>query len=145
MIRSPALLVAVALSLSCAACGGSSKDTAAATAPAADAKKDKKEKKGRSYDNPDAALSDDEKYDILQICAAIVKCDVHKDSGATETAVYKSFKPKSEWGKLMVKHLQSEGRAKAGSRIARLLKQEDLKWASSDCRTVVKRYAHTYQ
>lgn len=145
MIRSSALLVATALGLSSAACSGSNKDTAAAAPKAADAEKDKKEKKGRSYDNPDAALSDDEKDDILHICAAIVQCDDQKLSGASEAAVYKSFKPKSEWGKLMVKHLQTEGRAKAGSRVARLLKQEDLKWASADCRTVVKRYAHTYQ
>lgn len=148
MIRSPALLLGVALGLSCGACSGSNKDTATATPQAAEAAKDskaKKDQKGRSYDNPDAAITDDEKDDILQICAAIVHCDDQKLSGASEAAVYKSFKPKSEWGKLMVKHLQTEGRAKAGSRVARMLKHEDLKWASSDCRTVVKRYAHTYQ
>ena len=102
---------------------------------------EKKKKVGRSYENPDTALTKAERSDILMLCDALVKADQKHLSTKEEAAFFGSLSAESDWGKLMVKHLKIEGRKKAGPRVARLLAQEDLRWASTRCRRVLAKYS----
>lgn len=101
----------------------------------------KKDPNRRTYDNPDAKMTDAEREDIRTLCTAIVEQDARSATLAEETRVYGKLKMSSEWGKLMRDHLEGEGRAKVGPRLARLLELEGLKWESADCRTVIDRWS----
>lgn len=143
MNRATLLLFTVCVGVSGCASGD---DTGKAKPADASAEKAKKPKKpGRSYEDPDSKLTGDEKTDILEICSAIVECDRRACTKGQEQVRLGAVNPKSEWGKLMVKHLNAVGRAEGGKRVARLLQQEDLKWASKDCRAVLKKYSNGYQ
>jgi hypothetical protein len=143
----PARLL-LTLALMSSACS-SSYDTGEAVAEALpEAEVDdegKKTKKGRTYANPDSKMTPGEQLDILAICTAIVNCDSRKCTRGQETTRYKKIQVASDWGKLMVKHMIAAGRDTAGKRVARLLVQEDMKWASADCRSVLKKYSNQYQ
>lgn len=136
----PALVLSLTVALVAPACSGAA-DTGTKD-NASKAETEAKKQRGRSYDNPDAALSKAEKADILAICDAITEADRKRMSPSEEKSLYGSLKGQSDWGKLMIKHLKAEGRKKAGHRVARLLKHEDMKWASGSCRTVIKKYSH---
>lgn len=136
------MIVLVAL-LPLAACSSSADSGEAAAAAAAEAAEKKVE--GRSYDNPDSALTSGERADILALCTAVAGCDRKRCSAAQDKQAFTAIQTQSKWGKLMKKHLIQEGRTKGGKRLARLLVTEDLKWASKDCRAVVKVHAHKYQ
>ena len=130
----------------CLATGGctTSADTGTAASNGADAP-ETAEKKGRSYSNPDSKLTKEEKADILGICTALVECERRSCTKGQEQVRLGAINAKSEWGKLMVQHLNAVGRAKGGKRVARMLVQEDMKWASKDCRAVLKAYSNGYQ
>jgi hypothetical protein len=131
------------LCLALGACTTSDDTGTAASAVAEGA--EKPSKKGRSYSNPESTLTKEEKADILGICTALVECERRACTKGQEQVRLGAINPQSEWGKLMVKHLNAVGRAEGGKRVARLLVQEDLKWASKDCRKVLKTYSNGYQ
>ena len=114
-------------------------DTASSTAAPAD--NEPKKPVGRSYQNPESALTAQERSDILMICDALVEADRKHLSKTDEKGFYSKLPAESDWGKLLVKHLTAEGREKAGPRVARLLAQEDLRWASGRCRRVLAKYS----
>ncbi len=115
-------------------------DTASGTANAA-AEGEPKKPVGRSYQNPESALTEQERADILMICDALVDADRRHLKKSDEKGFFSKLPAESDWGKLMVKHLTAEGRKKAGPRVARLLAQEDLRWASARCRRVLAKYS----
>lgn len=116
-------------------------DTASDETAAAEAEAASKNKVGRSYLNPESALTKAEKSDILMLCDALVEADRKHLSPKEEKGYFGKLPAESDWGKLLVKHLTSEGRKKAGPRVARLLAQEDLRWASARCRRVLAKYS----
>ena len=95
----------------------------------------------RSYDNPDVDVNSNERHDIEAMCSAIVAHDKAHTPRDKDRGAYGNLSPKSPWGTELHKHLNSEGRHIVGPRLARLLKHEGMKWTSSDCRAVIKRYS----
>jgi hypothetical protein len=116
-------------------------DTADSETASTEAEAKKKKKEGRSYEDPETALTPAERADILMLCDALMDADRKRLSTKDEAAFFAALPAESDWGKLMVKHLKAEGRKKAGPRVARLLAQEDMRWASTRCRRVLAKYS----
>lgn len=95
----------------------------------------------RSYENPDVDVDANERNDIEAMCSAIVAHDKANTPRDKDRGAYGDLSPQSPWGIELHKHLNSEGRHVVGPRLARLLKHEGMKWTSSDCRAVIKRYS----
>ncbi|MEC7946510.1 MAG: hypothetical protein VX265_03015 [Myxococcota bacterium] len=95
----------------------------------------------RSYETPDVAMTAAERTDIEHMCSAIVAEDARNTAPGKDRGAYGRIQPKSKWGTEMLRHLNQEGRHVAAPRVARLLQQEGMKWASPDCRSIVKRYS----
>ena len=95
----------------------------------------------RSHDNPNVEMTAAEKKDIEAICSAVVYHD-RKGTPRGEDIKQYPITPGSKWGTELVTHINAEGRHAVGPRLARLLRDMDMKWSSADCRMVVKTYSN---
>jgi len=94
----------------------------------------------RTHTNPDMKASASERHDIEALCAAIVEHDRRGTPKGEDVGAY-NIETQSRWGGELVNHINAEGRHAFGPRLARLLRDEQMKWSSADCRTVIKAYS----
>lgn len=94
----------------------------------------------RTHSNPDMKASASERHDIEALCAAIVDHDRRGTPRGEDVGAY-TIETQSRWGGELVNHINAEGRHAVGPRLARLLRDEQMKWSSADCRTVIKVYS----
>jgi len=94
----------------------------------------------RTHTTADMKASARERHDIEAVCAAVVDHDRRGTPKGQDVGAY-TIETQSRWGTEIVKHLNAEGRHAVGPRLARLLRDEQMKWSSADCRTVIKAYS----
>lgn len=94
----------------------------------------------RSYANPEMAATQKERADIEAMCSGIVSHDRKNTPRGKDIGTYK-ITAQSTWGAEMIKHLNQAGRHEVAPRLARLLRDEGMKWSTGDCRDVIHRYS----
>jgi hypothetical protein len=95
----------------------------------------------RSWTNPDVALSDQERTDILALCAAIAAQDAEKGAVGADKGAYRTVHVLSKWGKELRGLADRDGRHSFAPPFAGLLKEESLDRASPECEGIVQRWA----
>jgi len=92
----------------------------------------------RTYSTPDVALSDAERTDILDFCAAVEQCNRARCTDTQIPAMASSVKPRSAWGKMIQKAIKGYTLDETTQYLARLVRQEGLDWEPA-CRPLLKR------